>query len=92
MRLSPHGVIVKNDLKPYNFNVIYIHIGYIKNNLNKILLNYEVMICLSEEKNKKKTQYVLKDHMFSLSGFSKWFDDADTSNLKLITLQDLYKT
>lgn len=35
---------------------------------------------------------VTKYLLFSLSGFSKWFDDADTSNLKLITLQDLYKT
>ncbi len=33
------------------------------------------------------TNYLL----FSLSGFTKWFDDADKSNLRLITLQDLYK-
>ena len=35
---------------------------------------------------------VTKYLLFSLSGFSKWFDTADKSNLRLITVQDLYKT
>ena len=34
---------------------------------------------------------VTKYLVFSLSGFSKWFDAADKSNLILITIHDLYK-
>ncbi len=34
------------------------------------------------------TKYLL----FSLSGFSKWFEKADKTNLQLITMQDLYRT
>ncbi len=33
---------------------------------------------------------VTKYLLFSLSGFTKWFDTADQSNLKLITVEDLY--
>ena len=35
---------------------------------------------------------VTKYLLFSLRGFSKWFDKADKSNLRLFTVQDLYNT
>lgn len=35
---------------------------------------------------------VMKYLLFSLSGFSKWFDTGKNSNLLLITIQDLYRT
>ena len=35
---------------------------------------------------------VTKYLLFSLSGFSKWFDTGKNSNLLLITIQDLYRT
>jgi len=35
---------------------------------------------------------VTKYLLFSLSGFSKWFDTSKNSNLLLITIQDLYRT
>ena len=37
--------------------------------------------------NYRVTKYLL----FSLSGFTKWFDTADVSDLQLITLPDLYQ-
>lgn len=36
-------------------------------------------------------KYVIGKYLlFSLSGFSKWFDTADRSNLLLITVDDMY--
>ena len=29
--------------------------------------------------------------LFSLSGFTEWFDAADKTNLVLITVEDMYK-
>nr|MCR5767728.1 ATP-binding protein [Lachnospiraceae bacterium] len=51
---------------------------------------YETLVrrCRLLSGNYIVTKYLL----FSLSGFSKWFDKADKSNLWLITVQDLYNT
>ena len=51
---------------------------------------YETLIRRAEllSGNYSVTKYLL----FSLSGFTKWFDTADKSDLRLITLKDLYNT
>lgn len=51
---------------------------------------YETLIRRSKQLsgNYIVTKYLL----FSLSGFSKWFEEADKSNLILITVKDLYRS